>query len=86
MFVFTALFAIDRYFFMDDRIIENSWSFESGDYMAVDPMHVKQHFELRGNRVYFYKENKKLWVAGCYFGQLFLYDYGTEILTRYSKL
>jgi|GEM_PF-6434115 hypothetical protein len=80
------LFTVDRYFFMDKRIVENNWSFESGDYMGVDPMHFGQHCDLRNNKVFFNKEKKELRVVGCYLGQLLLYDNDTGILTRYSEL
>jgi hypothetical protein len=83
---FAVLFASDRYLYMDNRIINNNWSFESGDYMGVDPIHFGQHCELRDNIVFFYEEKRELYVVGCYGGQLLLYDFHSEILTRYSEL
>ena len=80
-----GLFTVDRYLFMDDRVVDNNWSFERGHYIA-DPIHFGQHCELRGNKIFFYKTNEQVWVAGCYMGQLFLYDFDSEVLTRYSKL
>lgn len=80
------MFIVDRYILMDSRIVENNWSFESGDYMGVDPIHFGQHCELRGNKVFFLERKKELRVVGCYLGQLILYDFGTETLTRYSEL
>lgn len=81
-----VLFVADRYFFMNSRITNNNWSFESGDYMGVDPMHFGQHCELRDNNVFFYEQKKELRVVGCYFERLYLYDFDTKILTRYSEL
>ena len=46
IFIFAGLFIMDRYLFMDGRIIHGNWSFGSGDYMGVDPMHFGQHGEL----------------------------------------
>lgn len=78
-------FIVDRYLFMDDRIIDNNWSFERGHYIQ-DPIHFGQHCELRGDKVFFYKTKEELKVLGCYFGQLFLYDEKGDDWTRYSEL
>ena len=79
------VFLVDRYLFMDDRIVENNWSFERGHYIQ-DPIHFGQHCELRGDKVFFYKTKEKFKVLGCYFGQLFLYDSKRDDWTRYSEL
>jgi hypothetical protein len=79
------VFIVDRYLFMENRIIENNWSFERGNYIQ-DPIHFGQHCELRGDKVFFYKTNEELKILGCYFGQLFLYDEKRDDWTRYSQL
>jgi hypothetical protein len=79
----TALFMTDRYLFMDGRIVNNNWTFERGHYIQ-DPIRFGQHCELRGNTVFFYKTGEELRVVGCYLGQLFLYDFKTKVISRYS--
>jgi hypothetical protein len=78
-----GLLITDRFLFMDDRIIDNNWSFESGHYIQ-DPIHFGQHCELKGDKVLFYKTGEIQKVIGCYLGQLILYDSGTNVLSRYS--
>lgn len=94
--IFVALFLIDRFNFMTDRL-HHTWLHESGLYLG-DPISFKQDMMLNKNEISFTKrelyKNKPLtesyrkdnfFLLGCYFGNLYLLNKRTHEIAIYSN-
>lgn len=76
------VFGIDRLLLMPKRL-DSIWEFETGDYLG-DPLALEQHFKLVDSKLEF-KNGKKFYLVGCYFGELIMYNLNENKITRYSK-
>lgn len=92
--ILLALFIGDRYLFMDDRT-KGLWLWESGIPFG-DPISNSQDFEIKNSKLflkgYKHKEwrpkaeanrNKDLYLLGCYFERLYIYENETNEITLY---
>ncbi len=92
--LFTILFVVDRYTWMPNRA-KHLWLQESGINLG-DPIAYNQDFIFNGSEIEFQgvksteeyptvMENRKskFYFAGCYFGNLYIYDLKRNEITTY---
>ncbi|KGO87977.1 hypothetical protein Q765_02600 [Flavobacterium rivuli WB 3.3-2 = DSM 21788] len=92
--VLISLLIIDRFLWMPERV-ETSWLNERGRNLG-DPISCNQDFKLNGSEIIFlnnkdsvdyptvYKNRKgDFYLAGCYFGYLFIYDKSKDDMIIY---
>lgn len=90
------LIVVDRYTWMPNRA-KHLWLQESGRNLG-DPIAYNQDFIFKGSRIVFQglkstneypavmeNRNSKFYFAGCYFGNLYIYDLNRNELTTYFE-
>lgn len=96
LIILFSIIMIDRYTLMPNRI-KGLYLWESGPSLG-DPISFKHDFYLEGTKVKFKEfinkefwpeieknRNDELYFAGCYFGNLYIYNIDSHKLTVYSK-
>lgn len=80
------IIVIDRFLFMPGRL-DTIWEFETGNYIG-DPISQMQNIKILNNLEIEISKNEKsasFYVAGCYFGNLYLLEKKTLTYNEYSK-
>lgn len=89
--VLLSILLIDRLFFMENRL-QGIWEYNEGSYFG-DPIAYNQDFIFNKNKIKFVRNKsesnpvieKEIYLVGCYFNMLFLYDNNSNKTALYIK-
>lgn len=90
--VLLSILLVDRLFFMEYRL-RGIWEYNSGSYFG-DPIAYNQDFVLNNSKIKFVRNKsednpvleKKIYLIGCYFNILLMYDNNLNKIAFYIKL
>ncbi len=91
LIVLISLFVVDRLFFIKHRLL-GVWEYESGSYFG-DPVVYNQDFILNKSKIKFVRTKsednpvleKDVYLIGCYFNMLLMYDNDLNKTAFYIK-